>query len=102
MIRVNSAPSLEGSRLVTVVPVANDEGLRTRAWIEKNRRLVDTLSKGRLAYVWLPNTGMPGYAAFNRYYYPRFGNADSRNSSDPFGGRGCRTASPRPNPRSID
>jgi tricorn protease len=69
MIRVNSAPSLEGSRLVTVVPVANDEGLRTRAWIEKNRRLVDTLSKGRLAYVWLPNTGMPGYAAFNRYYY---------------------------------
>src|SRR5439155_10709623 len=69
MIRVNGTPSLEGSRLVTVVPVASDEGLRTRAWIEKNRRLVDTLSKGRLAYVWLPNTGMPGYTAFNRYYY---------------------------------
>jgi len=69
LIRVNGTPSLEGSRLVTVVPVASDEGLRTRAWIEKNRRLVDTLSKGRLAYVWLPNTGMPGYTAFNRYYY---------------------------------
>jgi len=69
MIRVNSAPSMEGSRLVTVVPVASEEALRTRAWIEKNRRLGNTLSRGRLAYVWLPNTGMPGYTAFNRYYY---------------------------------
>ena len=43
--------------------------LRTRAWIESNRRLVDKLSGGRLAYVWLPNTGGPGYTAFNRYYY---------------------------------
>lgn len=68
-IRVNSKPELEGSRLVTVVPVGSDEGLRTRAWIEGNRRLVDKLSKGRLAYVWLPNTSMPGYAAFNRYFY---------------------------------
>jgi hypothetical protein len=69
LIRVNSTPSLEGSRLVTVVPVASEEALRTRAWIERNRRLVEKLSNGRLAYVWLPNTATPGYAAFNRYYY---------------------------------
>ena len=54
LLRVNSSPSLEGSRLVTVVPVASDDALRTRAWIEGNRRLVDKLSGGRLAYVWLP------------------------------------------------
>ncbi|MGH9346100.1 MAG: S41 family peptidase, partial [Vicinamibacterales bacterium] len=69
LLRVNGSPSLEGSRLVTVVPVASDEALRTRAWIEGNRRLVDELSGGRLAYVWLPNTAGPGHAAFNRYYY---------------------------------
>ena len=69
LMRVNSSPSLEGSRVVTVVPVASEEALRTRAWIEGNRRLVDKLSGGRLAYVWLPNTGGPGYTAFNRYYY---------------------------------
>ena len=69
LLRVNSSPSLDGSRLVTVVPVASDDALRTRAWIEGNRRLVDKLSAGRLAYVWLPNTAGPGYAAFNRYYY---------------------------------
>jgi tricorn protease len=69
VIRVNGAPTVEGSRLVTVIPVATESGLRTRAWIEGNRRLVDQLSGGRLAYVWLPNTGGPGYSAFNRYFY---------------------------------
>jgi tricorn protease len=69
LIRVNKTPSLEGSRIVTVVPIPSEEGLRTRAWIEENRRLVDKLSGGRLAYVWLPNTGGAGYTAFTRYYY---------------------------------
>jgi len=68
-IRVNSTPTLQGSWLVTVVPVADDEALRTQAWIDGNRRLVDRLSGGRLAYVWLPNTGGGGYTAFNRYFY---------------------------------
>ncbi|MGH7443431.1 MAG: PDZ domain-containing protein, partial [Longimicrobiales bacterium] len=54
-IRVNSRPTHEGSRVVTVVPIASEAGLRARAWIENNRRLVDELSDGRLAYVWLPN-----------------------------------------------
>jgi tricorn protease len=60
---------LEGSRLVSVVPIASEDPLRTRAWIEENRRRVDKLSGGRLAYVWLPNTGGPGYTSFTRYYY---------------------------------
>ena len=41
----------------------------TRAWVESNRRLVDKLSNGQLAYVYLPNTGQPGYSSFNRYYF---------------------------------
>ena len=69
LIRVNSTPSMEGSRIVTVVPVPSEDGLRTRAWIESNRRLVDRLSGGKLAYVWLPNTAGPGYTSFTRYYY---------------------------------
>jgi tricorn protease len=69
LIRVNTTPSVEGSRVLTVVPVASDQGLRTRAWIEANRRRVDELSGGRLAYVWLPNTGGAGYSYFTRYYF---------------------------------
>lgn len=69
LIRVSKSPTMEGSRVLTVVPVASDQGLRTRAWIEANRRRVDELSGGRLAYVWLPNTGGAGYSYFTRYYY---------------------------------
>ncbi len=69
MLRVNKTPSAEGSRVVTVVPVASEDGLRTREWIENNRKLVDKLSGGRLAYVWLPNTAGPGYTSFTRYYF---------------------------------
>ncbi len=69
LIRVNSKPSPDGSRVITVIPVASEDGLRTRAWVEDNRRLVDKLSGGRLAYVWLPNTGTPGYVSFTRYFY---------------------------------
>ncbi len=69
VLAVNDRPSLEGARQVTVVPVANEQPLRTRAWVESNRRLVDKLSGGKLAYVYLPNTGEPGYTSFNRYYF---------------------------------
>jgi tricorn protease len=69
VLAVNSQPALEGARQVTVVPVANEQTLRTRAWVEGNRRLVDKLSNGQLAYVYLPNTGQPGYTSFNRYYF---------------------------------
>jgi tricorn protease len=69
VLAVNSKPVLEGARQVTVIPVASEQGLRTRAWVEANRRLVDKLSNGQLAYVYVPNTGQPGYTSFNRYYF---------------------------------
>jgi len=60
---------MDGSRTITVVPVASEQSLRTRAWVESNRRTVDKLSGGKLAYVFVPNTGQPGYTSFNRYYF---------------------------------
>jgi tricorn protease len=69
VLAVNSRPTMEGARRVIVVPVANEGGLRSRAWIEHNRHVVDSLSHGQLAYVYLPNTAQPGYTSFNRYYF---------------------------------
>jgi tricorn protease len=69
VLTVNNQPSVQGARQVTVVPVASEQGLRTRAWVESNRRLVDKLSGGALAYVYVPNTGQGGYESFNRYYF---------------------------------
>lgn len=62
-----------GARDVTVVPVATETALRNLAWIEGNRRKVDELSGGQLAYVYLPNTAGAGYTSFNRYYFAQVG-----------------------------
>lgn len=69
VVTVNSRPTMEGARQLTVIPIGNEQGLRTRAWVERNRRLVDSLSGGKLAYLHLPNTGQGGYTSFNRYYF---------------------------------
>ena len=69
VLTVNGRPTMEGAHDVTAVPVANEQTLRTRAWVESNRALVNKLSNGKLAYVYLPNTGQPGYTSFNRYYF---------------------------------
>ena len=52
-LRVGPNPNGEGARSVTVVPIASEASLRLRAWMDDNRRKVDKLSNGRLAYVWM-------------------------------------------------
>jgi tricorn protease len=73
VIRVGPDPSGANSREVTVVPVADEFNLRNRAWMDDNRKKVDQMSGGRLAYVYLPNTAGQGYANFNRYYFAQIG-----------------------------
>lgn len=73
LLTVGPDPGGKGSREVTVVPVPNEAGLRVRAWIEGNRRKVDELSGGRLAYVFLPDTAEGGYTSFNRYFFAQVG-----------------------------
>ena len=68
-VRVNSRPGLDGSRELTVEPVTNEGQLRSWDWIEGNRKKVAELSGGKLAYVYLPNTGQGGYTYFNRMYF---------------------------------
>jgi tricorn protease len=68
-IKVGPNPDGTGAREVSVVPVESEVGLRNLAWIEENRRKVDKLSGGRLAYVYMPDTYVGGYKAFNRYFF---------------------------------
>jgi len=68
-IHVNTKPGIVGARLIGTVPVSNENQLRMMDWVEGNRRKVDELSEGKIAYVYLPNTGGPGYTFFNRYYF---------------------------------
>jgi len=69
VLHIHENPSFEDSREVIVEPIRSENALRQRAWVEENRRLVDSLSDGRLAYVWVPNTGGAGLISFNRYFF---------------------------------
>ena len=69
VLHINKEPNFKGSWKETVEPISNENSLRQRAWVEDNRRLVDKLSNGKLAYIWVPNTGERGVVSFNRYYF---------------------------------
>jgi tricorn protease len=68
-IKVGANPDGKDARDVTVVPVADEAELRTRAWEEDNRRKVGELSGGKLAYVHVPDTANGGFVNFNRFYF---------------------------------
>lgn len=72
---LNVGPNADGTgaRDVTVVPVASEASLRNLAWVEGNRRKVDELSGGKLAYIYVPDTAVPGYTSFNRYFFAQVG-----------------------------
>ncbi|MBV8114141.1 MAG: PD40 domain-containing protein [Silvibacterium sp.] len=69
VLRVGKKADGSDGRDVTVVPVDSEHRLRNLDWIESNRRKVDELSGGKVAYIYMPNTGGTGYTNFNRYFY---------------------------------
>lgn len=73
LLRVGPKADGSGAREVSVVPVESEAGLRELAWVEGNRRKVDELSHGRLAYIYLPDTASGGYTFFNRYFFSQAG-----------------------------
>ena len=70
-ITVGPNPDGTSSRTVTVVPIASETALRNRDWVESNIRKVDAATKGRVAYVYVPNTAGLGHTYFKRYFYPQ-------------------------------
>ncbi|MBS1853950.1 MAG: PDZ domain-containing protein, partial [Acidobacteria bacterium] len=73
LLRVGPDASGAGSREVTVVPVADESRLRNLYWIEENRRKVDQMTGGKVAYIYMPDTANGGLTAFNRYFYAQIG-----------------------------
>jgi tricorn protease len=90
LLRVGPNPDGGGSREVSVVPVESEAGLRELAWVESNRRKVDELSHGRLAYIYLPDTASGGYTFFNRYFFSQAGK-DGAVVDERFNGGGANT-----------
>lgn len=68
-ITVANTVAGDDGRDLLVKPISSERNLRYWDWIESNRRKVDELSGGKLAYVYVPNTGNGGFTSFNRYYF---------------------------------
>jgi tricorn protease len=68
-LRVGPTPNDADARTVTVRPIADEIPLRHWSWVEQNRKQVEERSGGRVAYIYMADTGLHGYDAFNRYYF---------------------------------
>jgi tricorn protease len=69
ILKVGPDPAGANAREVKVVPVGDEGGLRHLAWIEDNRRKVDQMTGGKVAYIHMPDTGFGGYTSFTRYFF---------------------------------
>ncbi len=70
-LTVGPNPSLQGARVVNVVPIRSEYALRNRDWVEGNLRKVEEATNGRVAYVYVPNTARLGHEYFKRYFFPQ-------------------------------
>jgi len=70
-LTLGSNPDYSGSRIVQVVPVGNESALRNRDWVEGNLKKVTEATKGKVAYVYVPNTSTAGHEYFKRYFFPQ-------------------------------
>ncbi len=73
VLTVSASPDGANSRQVTVVPVSHAMALRKQDWIDHNQKLVNKLSHGKLAYIYLPDTAAGGWTDFNRYFFSQIG-----------------------------
>jgi tricorn protease len=73
LIEITVGPNAngQGSRTVTVEPVASELNLRNMDWVEGNRRKVERATGGRVGYVYVRDTAGPGMADFKRYFFPQ-------------------------------
>ncbi|MFC1660269.1 PDZ domain-containing protein [Gemmatimonadota bacterium] len=69
-VTVNDRPDPEGARSFSVLPITSEAGLRYQEWVQENAALVDSLSGGRIGYIHLPNTGVPGHRELFEGYRP--------------------------------
>jgi tricorn protease len=69
-ITVGDGPSWEGARSYQIRPITSEGGLRYQQWVRENAALVDSLSDGRIGYIHLPNTGVPGHRELYEGYRP--------------------------------
>ncbi len=70
-LKLNSLPSEQGSREVTVVPTADESKLYYLQWVNENIEKVNKATNGRVGYVHIPDMSVEGLNEFVKYYFPQ-------------------------------
>lgn len=68
-LTVNKTPSMTGARELQVRTVADETQIRYITWVEENRQKVAAKSGGRIGYMHVPDTSVPGVVEFMRGFY---------------------------------
>ncbi|MCB9332352.1 MAG: PD40 domain-containing protein [Lewinellaceae bacterium] len=71
-LTVNKQPGWNGARTIAVKTIDNETRLRNLAWIERNRRMVDKASGGKIGYIYVPSTGLDGQSELVRMFYAQW------------------------------
>ncbi|HKI93649.1 MAG TPA: PDZ domain-containing protein, partial [Gemmatimonadales bacterium] len=71
-LTVNDRPTADGAWQVVVKTMSNESRLRNLAWVEGNRRYVDSVSGGKVGYLYIPDTGIGGQTELVREFLAQF------------------------------
>jgi len=70
-LTVNDKPNPKGARNVTYRPLASETSLVYLDWVKGNLDKVTKATKGRVAYLHLPDMGADGIYEFIKWFYPQ-------------------------------
>jgi tricorn protease len=70
-LTVNGRPTMEGSRVISYRPIADETNLIYLDWVEGNRKRVAEATGGRVGYLHIPDMGANGIREFIKWYYPQ-------------------------------
>lgn len=87
-LRLGATPDGAGARDVVVKPTASEQELRYLTWVNRNRRIVSEMSGGRIGYIHVPNTGVPGHRALFEGFQPLARAVDALIVDDRYNGGG--------------
>lgn len=65
-LKINDKPSAEGAWDISVKTIGNEAGVRYLDWMANNRRIVSDATGGRVGYMHVPDTTIPGIIQFDK------------------------------------
>ncbi len=70
VLTVSKKPALDAdAKDIVVTTIASEDNLHYRDWVETKRKMVETLSGGKVGYIYVPNTGVDGQTELVRQFF---------------------------------